>query len=138
VIGAPADGARRRGAYLARVGVLERVKRWLPFGAVPEIDHRELADRLEGRDAPVVLDVRTETEHARSRIPGARNVPIHRLPKELDALDLAPGAEVVAICRTAHRSIPAVRLLRERGFDAAQLKDGMQAWWAAGLPTERG
>jgi len=41
---------------------------------------------------------------------------------------------VVAICLTAHRSIPAVRLLASEGFEATQLKGGMLAWRAAGLP----
>jgi rhodanese-related sulfurtransferase len=41
---------------------------------------------------------------------------------------------VVAICLTAHRSIPAVRLLRENGFEARQLQGGMLAWRAAQLP----
>ena len=36
---------------------------------------------------------------------------------------------VVAICLSAHRSIPAARLLRAHGFpDAAQLAGGMLAW----------
>jgi rhodanese-related sulfurtransferase len=43
---------------------------------------------------------------------------------------------VVAICLTAHRSIPAVRLLRARGFEAAQLAGGMLAWRVAGFGEE--
>jgi rhodanese-related sulfurtransferase len=45
---------------------------------------------------------------------------------------------VVAVCLTAHRSVPAVRLLRERGFEAVQLSGGMMAWRAARLPEARG
>ena len=41
------------------------------------------------------------------------------------------------VCLTAHRSVPAVRLLRERGFDAVQLSGGMIAWRAARLPEAR-
>lgn len=39
---------------------------------------------------------------------------------------------------SAHRSIPAVRKLRARGYEARQLRGGMLAWWRAGLPCERG
>jgi hypothetical protein len=55
-------------------------------------------------------------------------------------LGLDPSRPVVAICLTAHRSIPAVRLLRNRGFDAAQLAGGMRAWRARISPKrgERG
>ncbi len=126
----------RLGAYISSMP-LDALTRWLPFGAVPEIHARNLAARLadEG-ESPLLLDVRTTTEHARSRIPGARSVPIHTLAARMDALALSPGDEVVVICLSAHRSIPAVRLLRERGVEAVQLEGGMRAWWSAALPTE--
>ena len=60
------------------------------------------------------------------------------LPRRLPQLGLERGRPVVAICLTAHRSIPAVRLLRRAGFDAAQLAGGMLAWRAAGFPEVAG
>lgn len=110
---------------------------WLPFGRVPEVAPEELAARLDRPDAPVVIDVRTAAEVARGTVPGARHVPVQELAARLDALGLAEGCEVVAVCESAHRSIPAVRLLRERGFRAAQLAGGMSAWRRAGLPVAR-
>lgn len=110
---------------------------WLPFGRVPEIDPRSLAERLGRPNAPVVIDVRTGAEVARGTVPGARHVPVQELAVRLDALGLRPGCEVVAVCESAHRSIPAVRLLRERGYRAAQLAGGMSAWRRAGLPIAR-
>jgi len=102
---------------------------------VPEIPARELARRL-ATDPPQVLDVRTEMEWRRSRIDAARSVPITELRRRLPALPLDPKRPVVAICLSAHRSIPAVRLLRARGYgDVVQLAGGMLAWWREGLPT---
>ena len=69
---------------------------------------------------------------------GAVNVPVTALASRLDALKLDPTRPVVAICLTAHRSVPAVRLLRQRGFDALQLVGGMIAWRARRLPEARG
>ncbi len=112
-----------------------RWRDWLPFGRVAEIEPAELAARLGTADAPVVIDVRTGAEVARGTVPGARHLPVQELAARLDGLALAPGAEVVAVCQTAHRSIPAVRLLRERGFRARQLAGGMDAWRRAGLPV---
>jgi rhodanese-related sulfurtransferase len=60
------------------------------------------------------------------------------LRSRIESLKLDPARPVVAICLTAHRSVPAVRLLRERGFDAVQLSGGMIAWRAARLPEARG
>jgi len=45
---------------------------------------------------------------------------------------------VVAICLTAHRSIPAVRVLKEMGFkDAKQLQGGMTQWWIQKFPCSK-
>ncbi len=107
---------------------------WLPFGRVPEIGAAELSELLGGRSAPQLLDIRTPSEFAAGRIRGARNVPLTTLPSRLDALGLDRARPVVAICLSAHRSAPAVRLLAERGFQASQLAGGMIAWRAAGLP----
>jgi rhodanese-related sulfurtransferase len=44
----------------------------------------------------------------------------------------------VAICATAHRSPPAVRLLRAPGYEnAVQFRSGMLGWYAARLPTRK-
>ncbi len=111
---------------------------WLPFGAVPELAPAELRAALAGAAPPQLLDVRTGAEHAGGRIEGARSVPVTELAARLAGLGLDPGRPVVAICLSAHRSIPAVRLLRARGFEARQLAGGMLAWRRAGLPEVRG
>jgi rhodanese-related sulfurtransferase len=108
---------------------------WLPFGRVAEVSAAELARQL-AREPPQLLDVRSVGEWQQSHIAGAISVPINQLPRRLAELALDPGRPVVAICMTAHRSVPAVRLLRAHGFvDVAQLAGGMLAWWKAGLPT---
>jgi rhodanese-related sulfurtransferase len=126
----------------------DRVVRRIPLAlgdTIPEVDARTLAAWL---DAPPtrgearrvqLVDVRTELEWRTSRIPGALHAPLPRLERGLEALALDPAALVVCICLSAHRSIPAVRVLKSAGFaEARQLAGGMLAWWAAGLPTESG
>ena len=58
---------------------------------------------------------------------GKQNIPITRFTREaVQALNFDKEKPVVAICLTAHRSIPAVRVLKEMGFkDAKQLQGGM-------------
>ena len=119
------------------VGILEKIFWWIPFGTVPEIEAGELAARCSGESPPQILDVRTRREWRRSRIPNARYVTLRSLKKGIAELDLDNGRAVVAVCLSAHRSIPAVRVLKLHGFsDACQLRGGMKAWWAARLPTE--
>ncbi|GAO05419.1 rhodanese-like domain-containing protein [Anaeromyxobacter sp. PSR-1] len=111
---------------------------WFPFGSVPELSAVELNDRLRGRPAPQLVDVRTPAEFSQGRIRGAVNVPIGELRSRLGALKLDPARPVVAVCLSGHRSVPAVRLLERGGFEAAQLAGGMLAWRGARLPEVKG
>jgi rhodanese-related sulfurtransferase len=113
-----------------------RLPWWLPLGRVPEIAPSELFGRLNREPFPQVLDVRTATEFAAGHVRGAVSVPVTALASRLEALKLDPMRPVVAICLTAHRSLPAVRLLRERGFDATELAGGMRAWRSLKLPED--
>jgi rhodanese-related sulfurtransferase len=110
---------------------------WLPFGSVPEVAAQALAEELRGPNPPFLLDVRTPAEFARGHVEGARSVPVTALRERLPGLGLDAGTVVVAICLSAHRSPPAVRLLRAAGLEARQLRGGMIAWSSAGLPTVR-
>jgi rhodanese-related sulfurtransferase len=108
---------------------------WIPFGSVPEVRPSELAEEMAGKAPPLLLDVRTAAEFASGHLKGAVNVPVTALPGKLSSLGIPEGRQVVAICLSAHRSPPAVRLLRQAGLDARQLAGGMLAWRLAGNPV---
>jgi len=109
---------------------------WLPIGRVPEISAVDLHAKLASDPAPQILDVRTQKEWNDSRIEGAMSAPITSLQARLEDLNLDPQRPVVAVCLSAHRSIPAVRALDKAGFDdVCQLRGGMLAWWRAELPV---
>ena len=117
--------------------ILKRLFWWVPLGRVPEISSQDLYAKLKSGQAPYILDVRTPAEWKSSRIDGAVNIPITSLKQEIKNLNIPLDRPVVAICLSAHRSIPAVRLLNLAGFnDARQLQGGMQAWWQSGLPVK--
>ena len=113
---------------------------WMPFGKVPEISAAKLdMMRKEGSAQPQIIDVRTDTEWRSGHIAGAIHVPITELGSRIASLPLDETRPIVAICRAAHRSIPAVRLLQRHGFrSACQLQGGMLAWRRAELPVEGG
>jgi rhodanese-related sulfurtransferase len=110
---------------------------WLPFGKVPEIKAADLQARLDQREPLQLIDVRSAGEFAGGHIKGAINVPISQLRSTLPALKLDANRPVIAICATAHRSPPAVRVLRHAGFDAKQLQSGMIAWQRSKLPITK-
>lgn len=81
-----------------------------------------------------VLDVRPAEEYAQGHIPGALNVPLDNLKSRLRSLPA--NQEVIAYCRGPWcvLSFEAVRMLREAGFTARRLQDGLPEWRRAGHP----
>jgi rhodanese-related sulfurtransferase/biotin operon repressor len=100
------------------------------------VSRKELLARLRAGDV-VLLDVRPEDEYALGHLPGALNVPLHRLEAQLARLP--QDREIVAYCRGPYcvLSFEAVAALRARGFAARRLEDGFPEWKVAGLAVER-
>ena len=118
------------------MSIFSRLSQWLPFGNVPEMDAETVFQRLESKDVQLV-DVRTVMEWDKSHIKGAIHLPItHFSVNSVNELTLKKDQTIIVICLSAHRSIPAVRKLKQYGFnDVYQLKGGMLSWWQAKLPT---
>jgi rhodanese-related sulfurtransferase len=100
-----------------------------------QVSAAELAARL-ARGEVVLLDVRPEAEYRAGHIAGARSAPL----PSLDSLvpSLPPRKEIVAYCRGPYcvYADDAVRLLRDRGFEARRLDVGFPEWRRVGLPVE--
>lgn len=114
------------------------IKKWIPFGRINEIDANSLMERLSSDNVQIV-DVRTLAEWKLSAIDSSINIPITSFNRvTIENLNLDKNKLTVAICLSAHRSIPAVRVLTELGFtNVAQLKGGMKSWWFSKLPTKK-
>ena len=85
----------------------------------------------------VVLDVRPAEEFASGHLPHARSLPLNELKKKLAGLP--KDTPVVAYCRGPFclMARDAVELLREKGYNAFHLSDGVAEWSARGLPVEQ-
>jgi rhodanese-related sulfurtransferase/DNA-binding MarR family transcriptional regulator len=120
-----AEVERLAAAYLGARDELEPVSR------------QELARRLQDGDDLVVLDVRPAAEHAAGHLPGAVSIPVGELRRRL--AELPADREIVAYCRGPYCAFAhdAVALLREAGFSARRLEDGLPEWQAAGLAVTR-
>jgi rhodanese-related sulfurtransferase len=85
----------------------------------------------------LVLDVRPPEEYAQGgHVAGALNVPLDELQERLKELP-TDRQVVVAYCRGPWRvlSFEAVARLREAGFEARRLENGLPEWRRAGLPV---
>jgi rhodanese-related sulfurtransferase len=97
------------------------------------VTREELARRLRDGDDLVVLDVRPAAEYAAGHLPGALSIPVAELRRRL--AELPADREIVAYCRGPYCAFAheAVALLRQEGFSARRLEDGLPEWQAAGL-----
>jgi rhodanese-related sulfurtransferase len=100
------------------------------------LDRQALLDRVR-RGAVTVIDVRPEEEYREGHIPGARSVPLRKLTGQLRSLPL--DQEIVAYCRGPYcfLALDAVSFLRDHGYRARRLEDGVAEWKAAGFPVVR-
>jgi rhodanese-related sulfurtransferase len=85
------------------------------------------------RDEVQIVDVREAWEWQAGRIEGALHVPLNTLMAG-GAADLDPARPVVAVCRSGNRSELATLMLQARGFEAHNMRGGMEAWDGEGLP----
>lgn len=95
----------------------------------------EAAARLLREEGATLVDVREADEHARERIPGARNLPLSRLEEAEVALH--QGKPVLFHCRSGARTAGhAGRLAAKAGLvEAFVVEGGLDAWKRAGLPV---
>lgn len=103
--------------------------------SLPTITPAE-AKRLVDQGA-VLVDVRERDEHARERIPGARNVALSSL--EQAELEAGPGKIVLFHCKSGMRTLGNASKLAAKageGCDAYVVEGGLDAWRKAGLPVE--
>jgi rhodanese-related sulfurtransferase len=82
-----------------------------------------------------LVDVRTDTEIARGKIPQGQPLPMHLLPMRLNEFD--KHAKIVFYCHVGGRSAQTAAFAASNGFtDVYNLEGGIVAWAQAGLPIE--
>lgn len=82
-----------------------------------------------------LVDVRTDAEVARGKIPQGESLPLHLLPLRLNGMD--KNATTVFYCQMGGRSAQAAAFAVANGFaDVYNLQGGIAAWAQAGLPVE--
>lgn len=102
---------------------------------LPDLVGEELLDKVR-RGEVVLVDLRPDEEYEAGRVPHARSIPSAELEARLN--ELPKDREVVAYCRGPYcvAAIESVRRLRDAGFDARRMREGIAEWKAAGLPIE--
>ncbi|MGZ0747206.1 rhodanese-like domain-containing protein [Haloparvum sp. AD34] len=97
---------------------------------VDELPPEDVEAKLEEGDVQVV-DIRSPSQFERGHIPGAINVPLSELPRQVDEVDW--GDQIVCVCPIGKSSIQAAKLIRSyEGVDedahVASMKGGYREW----------
>jgi rhodanese-related sulfurtransferase len=107
------------------------------LGAVQEVFPWDVEERLDKGEAPMLLDIREESEFSAMRIAGSLNVPRGILESACEydyeetvwELVEARDREVVIICRSGNRSVLAAVTMQIMGYNkVASLKTGLRGW----------
>ncbi|MCX7193623.1 MAG: rhodanese-like domain-containing protein [Proteobacteria bacterium] len=92
----------------------------------------ELVTMLQQHDLKLI-DVRTDAEISRGKIPQGEVLPLHLLPLRMH--DLQKSAKTVFYCQMGGRSSQAAAFAAGNGFtDVYNLQGGITAWAHAGMP----
>ncbi len=103
--------------------------------AMNAISKNELWARIQSHDV-IVLDVRPTDEFNSGHIAGAISIPLSELRERLK--EIPHDREVVAYCRGPYcvLSPEAIRILRDEGYAASRLVEGLPEWKEAGFLVE--
>jgi len=94
-------------------------------------------DMLQGNPMVMLLDVRTKQEQITDgKIANSLLIPLDVLSKNFNKLDRAK--KIMVYCHTGNRSREALNILFRNGFDAVEIKGGIQKWKASHLPVRYG
>ena len=98
------------------------------------ISPADMAALLHKEPAPLVLDVRSQSEFAEGHLPGARLIPHDELDQRLT--ELGPPRDIYVYCRSGRRAKLAADVLADAGFRVHEIEGSYLAWQEAKLPIE--
>jgi rhodanese-related sulfurtransferase len=100
------------------------------------VNVNDLKEKIDAGKAPVVLDVREDSELRIARFPfPVLHIPMQSLPARV--AELPRGVPIVCACRSGARSAQVTHWLVRQGFDAVNLEGGILAWARQIDPTIR-
>ena len=87
------------------------------------------------RDGAVILDVRNTNERHDQYIPGSIHIPMGQIPERID--ELPRDRLIITQCGSGIRSMVVTSILKNHGFDVANLEGGIDAWIEEGRALEQ-
>lgn len=98
---------------------------WTILRSRPDVSRDDARSLVES--GARLVDVRSPAEYKAGHLPGAINVPVESLERQLDALG-PQDAPIVVYCASGARSAHAKRVLAAKGFTNVRNLGPMSAW----------
>lgn len=97
-------------------------------------DH--IAERQAANPNLLLIDVRTESEFALGRIPGAVSIPRGVLEFRMAEMVREADREIILYCSTGNRAALALKALQAQGYQDLSAHAGFETWSEARRPVE--
>lgn len=96
---------------------------------VKTISPKELSQKIEHGEAPLLIDVREPAEHEAFNI-GGKLIPLGNIQQmQFEEIENEKDSEIVVYCRSGMRSMQACLMLDAAGFrNVTNLNGGMLGW----------
>jgi rhodanese-related sulfurtransferase len=107
--------------------ILFYFRRFMMTRSIARYSAAQVAERIKGGNV-VLLDVRTDGEHASGAIKGSLHIPLQQLGRRTEELNKYRGKEIVCYCQSGSRSLVAAAQLKKAGFTAADMTGGIGEW----------
>ena len=107
--------------------------------ASTHISPDELLAEMQSGSAPLIVDVRSQSEYTAAHVPGAIHIPFYAAYARRSEIPSSADAPVIVYCEHGPRAGVAKLLLRAAGFEHVVYLEGhMSGWKRRGLPVETG
>lgn len=114
----------------------QKAKHLYPTDTLAVLDVEGLAEKINHpEEALYIIDVRTPSEWQAGHIKEAHHIELARVIEQMD--QIPKEAFIPVICGSGYRASVIASLLKNHGFNAANVKGGMVAWKKAMLPLEK-
>ena len=105
---------------------------------VGKISSTELLTKINSKQAPLIIDVRSKEEYEEGHIPGAVNIEFRKLKDSIEMIAGLKDARIVVYCERGIRAAIAEITLQNEGFQTIlHLEGDMLNWRKNSLPIAK-
>ena len=107
--------------------IINYIRKKIQASKIKHYSSEEAKGKLKNPSV-VLLDVRTDQERKSNKINNSLHIPLNQLSGRIDELNKFKSKEFICYCRSGNRSVSAAVMLNKKGFNASNLRGGINRW----------